>query len=192
MIVLVVTLATGCQLDSQSSQGREDPRKRDNPTKAQPTKSPPTGESVTDLAKGALEQGWRVIRVVDGDTVEVERQGRSLTLRLIGIDTPETVHPTEPVQCFGPQASQFANRQLLGESVALEFDRSQGRIDYYGRTLAYVWTTAGRPVLFNKQAIQRGFGYEYTYDDVYAWQSEFRRAESKAEQTDRGLWKVCG
>lgn len=190
-VVLAVTLMAGCELDSANTERRDDPRKRDNPTKAQPSKSPRAGESLAALAKGPLDQGWQVIRVVDGDTVEVERKGRSLTLRLIGIDTPETVHPTEPVQCFGPKASRFATRRLLGEPVALEYDRSQGRIDYYGRTLAFVWTTAGRPQLFNEQVIKRGFGYEYTYDDAYAWQAEFRRAESRAQLDNRGLWKAC-
>ena len=190
-LVVLVALLAGCQLDSPDSQGRDGPRKRDNPTKAQPSKTPRAGGSLAELAKGQLDVGWRVIRVVDGDTVEVTRQGRSLTLRLIGIDTPETVHPTEPVQCFGPQASQFATRNLLGEPVTLEYDQSQGRLDYYGRTLGYVWTTAGRPTLFNGQVVKRGFGYEYTYDDPYAWQAEFRRAETRAQQGNRGLWKEC-
>ena len=190
-LAVLVTLLASCQLDSSNSQRRDDQRNRDNPTKAQSTKPPRTGAALPNLAKGPLDQGWRVIRVVDGDTVEVERQGRSLTLRLIGIDTPETVHPTEPVQCFGPQASQFASRQLLGEPVALEYDRSQGHVDYYGRTLAYVWSTAGRPTLFNEQVIKRGFGYEYTYDDAYAWQPEFQRAESRAQAGNRGLWEKC-
>lgn len=190
-LVVAVTLLTSCQLNSPNTEGPDDPPKQDNPTKARPSKAPRTNQPLAALAKGPLDNGWRVIRVADGDTVEIERQGRTVTVRLIGIDTPETVHPTEPVQCFGPQASRFAVRQLLDESVALEYDRSQGRTDYYGRTLAYVWTTAGRPALFNEQVIKRGFGSEYTYDNAYAWQAEFRRAEVRAQQSNRGLWKVC-
>jgi micrococcal nuclease len=130
-----------------------------------------------------------VTRVVDGDTVVVERGHRSLTLRLIGIDTPETVHPTVPIECYGPEASRFANRQLLERQVTLEFDRSQGRRDYYGRTLAYVWIDGRHPVLFNLRAIRRGYALEYTYDAAYHWQQEFRRAESEARSSHLGVWR---
>ncbi|MFZ0322581.1 MAG: thermonuclease family protein [Actinomycetes bacterium] len=128
-------------------------------------------------------------RVVDGDTVVVDKGRRSLTLRLIGIDTPETVAPATPVMCFGPQASQFAERTLAGEPVLLEFDRSQGRLDRYGRTLAYVWTRGvGGSSMFNERAVRAGYAVEYTYDAAYAWQQELQRAERAARASGRGLW----
>jgi micrococcal nuclease len=136
-----------------------------------------------------VSEDWRVTRVADGDTVEVARDGRTVTLRLIGIDTPETVHPTEPVECFGPQATDFAVRRLLDEPVTLEFDPSQGRVDYYGRTLAYVWTVRGEDALFNQQAVRRGYALEYTYDAPYRWQREFRRAEDAARAERLGVWR---
>lgn len=126
-------------------------------------------------------------RVVDGDTVEVTRGRRTLDVRLIGIDTPETVHPTEPVECYGPEASAYATRTLLGEPVTLEFDRSQGRRDYYGRTLAYLWWTGGG--LFNRAAVRRGFALEYTYDNSYVWQQELQRAERRARSAGVGVWE---
>lgn len=150
---------------------------------------PGTATKVRRLAKGRLSTGWRVSRIVDGDTVDVSRGGRTLTLRLIGIDTPETVHPTEPIECFGPEATQFAHRRLLGEPAILEFDRSQGRLDYYGRTLAYLWTTSGSPRQFNLDAVRRGYALEYTYDDSYLWQREFQRAEALAESARIGVWR---
>lgn len=83
--------------------------------------------------KGPVEAGYRVTRVVDGDTIQVERAGSALTVRLIGINAPESVKPNSPVECFGPQASAFAKSALTGRPVRLEFDPSQGRYDQYGR-----------------------------------------------------------
>ena len=131
---------------------------------------------------------WRVTRVIDGDTVEVRRAGRELTVRMIGMDTPEAVDPDEPVECFGPEATEFAVRTLLGRRVSLEFDASQGRRDYYGRALAYVWVLGSPSRMFNVTAIRHGYASEYTYDDAYRWQQLFRRAEAKAQQARRGVW----
>lgn len=147
------------------------------------------GTGIRRLAKGPVSTGWRVSRIVDGDTVDVSKGRRTLTLRLIGIDTPETVHPTEPIECFGPEATAFATRRLLGERAALEYDRSQGRLDYYDRTLAYVWTTDGEPRQFNRDVVRRGYALEYTYDDPYLWQREFQHAQSAAVAQRRGVWR---
>jgi micrococcal nuclease len=134
-------------------------------------------------------RGWRIYDVVDGDTVKVTKGGRDLTLRLIGINTPEVVDPYLPVQCFGPAASANAHRRLDGRSVVLEFDPSQGRRDKYGRTLAYVWTHhQNRWWLYNRSAVARGFAKEYTYDLPYAWQASFLRAQRSAQHHQRGLW----
>ena len=150
------------------------------------------GSGVSALARGPVSKGWRVTRIVDGDTADVTRGHRTLTLRFIGIDTPETVDPSKPIQCYGPQASAYAHRALLGERVALEFDRSQGRKDYYNRTLAYVWVlNSGSPWLFNERAIRQGYAREYTYDTYYAWRTEFVRAEQSARERSLGLWGKC-
>ncbi|MFL6178806.1 MAG: thermonuclease family protein [Actinomycetes bacterium] len=138
---------------------------------------------------GPVSRGWQVSRVVDGDTVEVSKGGRELTVRLIGIDTPETVHPTEPIECYGPEASSFASRVLNDRRVLLEFDPSQGRLDYYGRTLAYLWLDGQRLILFNKQAVRRGFALEYTYNSAYQWQSQLQRAEKRAQRQKLGVWQ---
>ena len=139
--------------------------------------------------KGPTTSGWQVTRVVDGDTVVVQRATEQLTVRLIGIDTPETVHPTEPVECYGPEASRFADRRLLGRTVTLEFDPSQGRLDDYGRTLAYLWLGAPPTRLFNRTAVRQGFALEYTYDSAYLWQSEFTRAAAEAQHEHIGVWR---
>ena len=196
--LLTALLVAGCAVSDDRPRLRE----RDRPTQVEPsrTKTPDAGSTVDPsdqngtvgvrrLAKGPVSTGWRITRIVDGDTVDATRGRRTLTLRLIGIDTPETVHPTEPIECFGPQATAFASRRLLGERVALEFDPSQGRLDYYDRTLAYVWTTGGSPQQFNRAAVRRGYALEYTYDDAYLWQREFLRAQAAAVAGRLGVWR---
>jgi micrococcal nuclease len=199
MAALLASLITaGCAAPDD----RPSLRERERPAQEEPgrTKKPDTGSTsaptgpsgntgIQRLAKGPVSTGWRITRVVDGDTVDATRGRRTLTLRLIGIDTPETVHPTEPIECFGPQATAFASRRLLGEQVALEFDPSQGRLDYYDRTLAYVWTTSGTPRQFNRAAVRGGYALEYTYDDAYLWQREFLRAQAAAVAQRLGVWR---
>lgn len=142
--------------------------------------------------KGPTDAGWRVSRVVDGDTIHVQRNGADVTVRLIGIDTPETVKPNSPVECFGPEASEFATSLLDGAMVTLEGDPSQSPMDKYGRTLAYVWVDlAGSQRLFNLDAVLGGYAREATYAGPYAWQGALRRAEALAKSEDRGRWSVC-
>ena len=105
---------------------------------------------------------------------------------MIGLDTPETVDPRKPVQCFGRQASAQAKTILGGQSVYLETDPSQDTLDKYGRTLAYVWTASGR--LFNLDMIADGYAFEYTYDLPYRYQADFKTAEDAARTQSRGLW----
>ena len=129
---------------------------------------------------------FAVTRVVDGDTIHVDANGQRLKIRMIGLDSPETVDPRKPVQCFGLEASAQAKMILGGQQVYLETDPGQDTIDKYGRTLAYVWTSSGR--LFNLDMIADGYAYEYTYDLPYRYQADFKAAEADASANDRGLW----
>ena len=129
---------------------------------------------------------FTVTRVVDGDTIWVDNNGQRLKIRMIGLDTPETVDPRKPVRCFGREASAQAKTILGGQSVYLETDPSQDSIDKYGRTLAYVWTESGR--LFNLDMITDGYAFEYTYDLPYRYQQDFKAAENDARTQERGLW----
>jgi len=113
--------------------------------------------------------------VVDGDTIKIETLG---TLRLIGIDTPEIVDPRKPVQCFALEASNKAKELLNGAQVYLEFDPTQGRLDKYGRTLAYVYRSDG--LFFNKEMIAQGYAFEYTYNTPYKYQGTFKSVEDTA------------
>jgi micrococcal nuclease len=132
----------------------------------------------------------RVLDVVDGDTVKVAYRGVEVSVRVIGIDTPETVHPSEPVECGGPQASAAAARLLTGKSVRLVFDPSQGRTDAYDRTLAYLQA----PDIgdFGLAMIRQGRAAEYTYDSAYARQARYLAAQSTAQGAGRGIWNRCG
>ncbi len=141
-------------------------------------------EEKTNLKQ--LGQEVKVVKVIDGDTVQVLLNGQTQTLRLIGINTPETVDPRKPVECFGREASNKAKEILDGKIVYLEFDPSQGTYDKYNRRLSYIFLADGTS--FNKLMIREGFAYEYTYDNKYKYQEEFRSAQIEAEKNKKGLW----
>ena len=128
----------------------------------------------------------QVIQVVDGDTIKVRVQGRTYTVRLIGMDTPETVDPRKGVQCYGPEASSFAKRLLNNKTVYLETDKSQGNLDKYSRMLRYVWLPDGR--MYNYVAVLEGYAREYTYSSTYRYSYDFSSAQSDARTNGRGLW----
>ncbi len=126
---------------------------------------------------------YLVTDVVDGDTVKVAMAGET-SIRIIGIDTPETVHPSEPIECGGPEASAAATRLLAGQRVQVVYDASQGRLDAYDRTLAYL-TIPGIGD-FGLAMLKRGLAAEYTYDSAYRHQSQYVRAESRAQSSGVG------
>ena len=130
--------------------------------------------------------GVWVSRVVDGDTIVVTENGEEKKVRLIGVDTPETVDPRKPVECFGKEASDKTTEYLLGKAVVLEPDLSQGDVDKYGRLLRYVFLENGFHV--NLALIADGYAYEYTYDLPYKYQADFKEAEKGAKERRLGLW----
>jgi micrococcal nuclease len=144
--------------------------------------------------KGRTIPGLEVQRVVDGDTIKVDIDGESLTVRMVGIDTPETVKPDSPVECFGPEASDFAAELLTDATVTLEIDESQGATDQYGRALAYVWRELpdGSLSMFNLEAVAGGYAEARQYGpDAYAWKTEFDAAEDAARSAGAGQWGAC-
>jgi micrococcal nuclease len=130
----------------------------------------------------------KVKKVVDGDTIDVIlSSGKSSTIRLIGINSPESVDPRKPVECFGKEASQYAkNLMKKGDTVYLKADPTQDDKDKYDRLLRYVWLTDGTSV--NEKMVTDGFAYEFTYDVPYIYQSEYKKAQSHAESAKLGLW----
>ncbi len=136
-------------------------------------------------------QWYPVTKVVDGDTIKVSIGGTDVTIRLIGVDTPETVDPRKTVQCFGKEASNETKQILQGQSVRIETDPSQGMYDKYGRLLAYVYAPLNSKqegLLVNKYLIAEGYGHEYTYNIPYKYQAEFKAAEVAARTQKKGLW----
>jgi micrococcal nuclease len=132
-----------------------------------------------------------VERVVDGDTVIVRAGTRSFDVRLLGIDTPETVDPHRPVGCYGPEASAFAKHLLSGGRVRLVYDRQ--RRDRYGRWLAYLYLLrAGRPPLFvNARLVAAGYARTLSIPPNTAHASELAALERGAALAGRGLWSAC-
>jgi micrococcal nuclease len=128
-----------------------------------------------------------IVRVVDGDTVEARVGGEVEDVRLIGVDTPETVKPDAPVECFGAQASIFTHRALEGENVRLVL--GEERRDRYGRLLAYAYL-GGR--LFNAALVKRGLARTLTIPPNDRFAGELRRLELGAARAGRGLWGACG
>ena len=134
---------------------------------------------------------YKVVKVVDGDTISVNIDGVNTSVRMIGIDTPETVDPRKPVQCFGQEASNKAKSILSNQMVRLELDPSQRKYDKYDRLLAYIFLADGNN--FNELMIKDGYAYEYTYSTSYKYQSAFKLAQKDAQANGRGLWAdgVC-
>jgi micrococcal nuclease len=127
-----------------------------------------------------------VSRVVDGDTVEVQLGGETEDVRYIGVDTPETVKPGAPVDCFGPQASAFNHRLVEGRRVHLVL--GEERRDVYGRLLAYVYL-GDRFV--NAELVQRGLARTLTIPPNDRYAGRFKRLEMAASRAGRGLWGAC-
>ena len=132
-----------------------------------------------------------VVRVVDGDTILVRGSGgRTEDVRLIGIDTPETVDPRRPVGCFGPEASDYAKHLLTGRRVILRYD--QELHDRYGRFLAYVWLAGRRGAFVNARLVELGYARANPFPPNTEHEALFAALERRAAIAGRGLWTACG
>jgi endonuclease YncB( thermonuclease family) len=135
----------------------------------------------------------RVTRVTDGDTVSVEVYGQIQPVRLIGVDTPETVAPDQPVGCYGKKASAYTKKTLTQKLVRLEIPRIGDSEDAYGRTLAYVYLDTDRDGvyehLFNRDLLTLGLARTTTFS--HAYRREFERLRQEAEERKAGLWGSC-
>jgi micrococcal nuclease len=146
------------------------------------------GCSATVEEPAGSSDSARVVRVVDGDTIRVDGPAGEEAVRYIGIDTPESVKPGSPVECFAKRASAFNERLLEGERVRLVRDVEER--DRYGRLLAYVYRA--RDGLFvNAELVRRGFATVATFPPNVAHEREFRRLAKRARLSGRGLWKEC-
>jgi micrococcal nuclease len=155
----------------------------------------------SEAAIAPAEAVVRVVRVIDGDTIEVRLGGQDEDVRLIGVDTPETVKPDTPVQCYGERASHFTKRRLTGRRVRLVFGVE--RHDVYGRLLAYIYlarptSVASQPPqsrqrerLFNATLARRGLARPLTIPPNDRFAPRFERLALTAARAGRGLWGAC-
>jgi micrococcal nuclease len=127
-----------------------------------------------------------VVHVVDGDTIEVDDGGRRETVRLLGVDTPETVDPRKPVQCYGPEASAYTKQRLEGRGVGLELDVE--RRDRYSRLLAYVIVDGRR---FNDELLEGGYARLLVIAPNGLHARTMLLQELAAKRDGRGLWGTC-
>lgn len=155
----------------------------------QPATSPTANPEATGSATADLGgERVKVTRVVDGDTIVVSD---NTTVRLIGIDTPETVDPRRPVQCFGKEASSKLKSLLSEKEIVLQKDVSE--TDKYRRLLRYVFLPLpdGQILFVNDYMVREGFAKVLTYPPDVKYNEQFRQAEREAREDGRGLWEKC-
>ena len=171
-IVSIAFLQIGCIADSGPRPAASTRTERAEPAREANPKA--RGSALDSLDADV------VTRVVDGDTVILERIGRA---RLIGVDTPESVDPRAPVQRFSKEASEFTTRLVAGRAVRVGYDWN--RTDRYRRTLVYLYLMDGTFV--NAEIIRQGYGFAYT-QFPFKYSDDFTKAEREARQQMRGLW----
>jgi micrococcal nuclease len=127
--------------------------------------------------------------VVDGDTIVARLGGRDEKVRFIGIDTPETVDPRKPVQCYGPEASHHL-KSLLPPGTPIRIERDAEQRDVYGRVLGYVWRQHDQ-LFVNEAMVADGYAHVLTIPPNVAYTGEFTHAASAARASGSGLWSAC-
>lgn len=160
-------------------------------TKTTPTEKPNTQQSTQTASLDTATQSpnkqfFEVAEVVDGDTIKVRIDNQIKTVRLLGINTPETVDPRKPVECFGKEASEYTKSLLTNRQVQLKGDETQDDTDKYGRLLRYVFLAD--ETFINKTLIAQGYAHEYTYQIPYQYQKEFKELEKVVRENQIGLW----
>lgn len=133
---------------------------------------------------------YSVTRYVDGDTIEVNMNNRTETIRFIGVDTPETHKPNTPVQCYGPEAAAYTKALIAdaGGKVRLSSDPYSTNRDRYDRLLRYIYLPDG--TLVEEKLIINGYGFYYPYFP-FTKSADFQKAEQQAMMSKAGLWGAC-
>ncbi len=160
--------------------------------------------AITLLATYGQQQGWfktagqattqsqpglySVNHFIDGDTIAINMDGKSESVRMIGVDTPETHKPNAPVQCYGPAAAAYTKTLINDQQVRLQADPDSTNRDRYNRLLRYVYLPDGRMV--ETELIKNGYGFAYT-NFPFTKKSEFVADQARAKATGKGLWGNC-
>ncbi|MFC2754805.1 MAG: thermonuclease family protein [Candidatus Nanogingivalis sp.] len=173
--------------DDQKNSAQKKERETKTPEENPKIESGIVGESLLANEEIRKSPTYKVLRVVDGDTIRIDYNGKDEKVRFIGLDTPETKDPRKPIQCFGREATAKMTEFAENKNVRLEFDRTQGERDKYGRILAFVYSEDNKNLAY--EMIRQGYGNEYTYNsNPYKYQSEFKEAARKAREENKGLW----
>lgn len=130
-----------------------------------------------------------VIEVIDGDTVDLSFAGHRQRVRLIGIDTPETKHPSKPVQCFGPEATAFTE-SLLPHGTSIRIERDTEARDTYDRLLVYLYRDSDN-MFINLELVLQGYAHVLTIEPNIAYIDKFVAASREAHSNNRGMWQAC-
>jgi micrococcal nuclease len=188
LLVLAAFMLAGCSETANDETPAAETEKKNIPSKEES----PSEEAVPAESKikaDSMNENFipaKVVKVIDGDTVKVLVNGKEETLRLLLVDTPETVHPNKPVQPYGPEASSFAKSTLSGKEVELELD--VGERDKYGRLLVYLHADGK---MFNKLLIEKGLarvGYVYAPNTKHV--DEFYALQKAAQKKEIGIWSI--
>lgn len=149
--------------------------------------APASPPPATNLAPIGATETARVVRVVDGDTIVIDRGGDNERVRYIGIDTPESVKPNTPVEFMAREASAANEALVEGREVVLERDVSD--TDRYDRLLRYIWLHEGDGWVFvNLELVRRGFAQVATYPPDVRWTDSLLAAQREAWDAGVGLW----
>ncbi|MFC0189252.1 thermonuclease family protein [Fictibacillus aquaticus] len=146
---------------------------------------PNTTEQKTEIGSGKRIP-VKLVKVIDGDTVKIKINNHEETVRFLLVDTPESVHPTRPVQPFGIEASQFTKKLMSNGKTEIELDVSER--DKYGRLLAYVYVNGSS---VQEALLREGLArvaYVYAPNTKYA--DEYRIIQSEAQQNEKGIWSL--
>ncbi len=162
-----------------------------NTTEEQPSNNELDVSEIIDEPNGIYNEDatnttlYRVLYVIDGDTIKIDYYGVATSVRLVGVNTPETVDPRKTVECFGIEASNYLKSVLSGKYVKLERDYSQSDRDVYDRLLRYVYLNDED---VGYKIIRNGYGQEYTYYVPHKKMNLYKMAQKEAEENERGLW----
>jgi micrococcal nuclease len=143
----------------------------------------PVAEKAKEINADPRYYWHQVTQVVDGDTVKARVDGKEESIRIIGINSPESTTSSE---CYGPEASAKAKEFLQGKWIQIEQDSSQDNRDKYSRLLRYVWFDNGTD--FGRRMIEEGYAFEYTYNTAYQKQNQYKETQKAAQSKTIGLW----
>lgn len=195
-VLAATLLAAGCSTSVDGQGSAEVTSVTTMPSATPSVRQLPSPSAPPNLNEGDNVQMVRVTRVVDGDTVHLKAEAEGdvlqstadVTVRLLEIDTPETVKPNTPVQCFGPEASAYT-KKLLPVGTQLWVGADKEARDKYGRYLLYVWTEDG--TFLNQKLVQEGYAKAVLFRPNDKYWPLMQAAQTSAKASDKGLWKAC-